>query len=171
LELTTFVESNQTLSKLNTMANRLYDTPEKAKEVIDKCEVCYVGMVDPENRPYVLPFNFGYENNIIYLHSAVEGRKMEVLKNNPNVCVAFSTDHQLFKRHEPVACSYGMRYRSVLAFGRIEFITEYDDKVDALNVVMRKYAGRDFEYNAPAINNVATYKVIVEKIETKISNY
>ncbi len=153
------------------MGNKLYETPEKAKEVIDKCEVCYVGMVDQDNRPYVLPFNFGYEDNIIHLHSALEGKKMDILKNNPDVCVAFSTDHQLFHRHEPVACSYGMRYRSVLAFGRIEFIEQYEEKVKALNVVMRKYAGKDFTYNAPAIRNVSTYKVVVDKIETKVSNY
>jgi uncharacterized protein len=153
------------------MANRLYTDPKKAQEIIDKCEVCYVGMIDQDQMPYVLPFNFGYHDQFIYLHSAQEGRKIDILKNNPRVCVAFSTDHQLFHRHEPVACSYGMRYRSVLAFGRIEFVEDYDLKVEAMNVVMRKYAGRDFTYNAPAINNVSIYRVVVEKIETKISNY
>lgn len=153
------------------MPNILYNTPEKAAEVIDKCQVCYIGMVDMENRPYVLPFNFGYQDNTIYLHSAPEGKKIDILKSNPHVCVVFSTDHLLFHRHDNVACSYGMRYRSVLAFGRVEFVSEYNTKVDIMNIIMRKYTGKDFSYNAPAINNVSIYKVIVERIETKISNY
>ena len=40
-----------------------------------------------------------------------------------------------------------------------------------MNIIMRKYTGKDFTFNAPAINNVSTYKVIIDKIETKISNY
>jgi len=139
------------------------------KEIIDRCDASYLGMVDQQGLPYVLPFNFGYEEGIIYLHSAQTGRKMDVMKNNPNVCVAFSTDHKLFFRHENVACSYGMDYRSVLAFGKIVFIDDFDEKVRILNIIMRKYAGKDFPYNAPAIHNVAVYKVDVEKMEGKIS--
>lgn len=153
------------------MANTLYTDHKNAKQVIDKCDACYMGMIDENNLPYVLPFNFGYENETIYLHSAPLGKKIDIMKNNPNVCVTFSTDHKLFHRHDSVACSYGMRYRSVLAFGKIEFIEDFDEKVKIMNIIMRKYTGKDFEYNAPAIKNVAIYKVNIDKIETKMSNY
>jgi len=153
------------------MANTLYTDHQNAKEVIDKCDVCYLGMIDQENKPYVLPFNFGYENETIYLHSSPMGKKIDILKTNPDVCVSFSTDHKLFHRHETVACSYGMRYKSVLAFGKVEFIENYDEKVKVLNIIMRKYAGQDFTYNPPAVNNVSVYKVVIDKIETKISGY
>ncbi len=152
------------------MANTLYTDHENARQVIDKCDACYLGMVDQDGNPYVLPFNFGYENETIYLHSAQEGKKIDILKSRPQVCVTFSTDHQLFHRHETMACSYGMRYRSVLAHGKTIFVEDYDEKVKIMNIIMRKYTGRDFPYNAPAINNVAIYKVVIEKIETKISN-
>jgi uncharacterized protein len=152
------------------MANTLYTDHANAKEVIDKCDACYMGMVDSDNNPYVLPFNFGYENETIYLHSAAFGKKIDILKFNPQVCVSFSTDHKLFHRHDNMACSYGMRYRSVLAFGKVVFVEDYDEKVEIMNIIMRKYTGRDFQYNAPAINNVSIYKVVIEKIETKISN-
>lgn len=153
------------------MANTLYTDHQNAKEVIDKCDACFLGMIDQDNKPYVLPFNFGYENETIYLHSAPMGKKIDILKSNPDVCVSFSTDHKLFHRHETVACSYGMRYRSVLAFGKVEFIEDFDEKVNVLNIIMKKYAGQEFSYNAPAVNNVSVYKVVIEKIETKISGY
>ncbi len=153
------------------MANRMTKDPAILKKIIDKCEVCYVGMIDQEGKPYVLPFNFGYDEGVIYLHSAQEGKKIDILKNNPNVCITFSTDHKLFHRHEPVACSYGMKYRSVLAYGRIEFIDDYDKKVRGMNIIMKKYVGREFEYNAPAINNVCIYILDAEKMEGKESGY
>lgn len=153
------------------MANTLYTDPAKAAEVIHKCDVCYIGMIDFDNKPYVLPFNFGYEDGIVYLHSAPVGKKIDVLKTNRDICVTFSTDHQLFNRHEQVACSYGMKYKSVLISGKVEFIEDFDEKVRVLNIIMRKYAGKDFEYNAPAVKNVAVYKVISDKTETKFSGY
>lgn len=139
------------------------------KDIIDKCDTCFLGMVDPEGLPYVVPMNFGFEDGIIYLHSAKTGRKMDILRHNPETCIAFSTDHKIFFRNETVACSYGMDYRSVLAFGKVVFIEDYDEKVRALNLIMRKYTGKDFSYNAPAVNNVEIYKVEPVKIEGKIS--
>ncbi len=153
------------------MATNMIKNPEKIREIINKCDTCYVGMVDPDGKPYVLPFNFGYEEGKIYLHMAPEGKKIDVLQQNPDVCVAFSTDHELFHRHEKVACSYGMKYRSVLAYGRAAPVEDYDEKVRIMNVTMQKYTGKDFSYNAPAINNVTIYTIEVSKIEGKLSGY
>lgn len=153
------------------MRSRMTFDKLEIREIIDKCDTCYLGMVDLEGLPYVLPFNFGFEDGVIYLHSAKEGRKMDIIAHNPNVCVAFSTDHKLYFRHETMACSYGMDYRSVLAFGNIVFIEDFDEKVRVMNIIMRKYTGKEFPYNAPAINNVAIYKVAISKIEGKVSGY
>jgi uncharacterized protein len=153
------------------MGNRLSNEPQEVRQIIEKCDVCYVGMIDTEGNPYVLPFNFGYDDGVLYLHSAGEGKKIDALRRNPRVCVAFSTDHKLFHRHEPVACSYGMRYRSVLLHGSIEFIDKYEEKERVLNVIMRKYTGRDFSYNAPAVNNVCVYRVNISLMEAKENGY
>ncbi len=153
------------------MATNMISNPQKIREIIDKCEVCYVGMTQPDGTPYVLPFNFGYEDGSIYLHMAPQGKKLDVLRNNPRVCVAFSTDHRLFHRNEEVACSYGMNYRSVLATGKVVFIEDFDEKVRIMNVTMQKYTGKDFSYNAPAINNVVIIRIHVEKLEGKLSGY
>ncbi len=153
------------------MANRMTTDPNDIRKIIDKCDACFIGMIDKEGKPYVLPFNFGYEAGIIYFHSDKSGQKMEVLENNPNVCVAFSTDHKLFHRHEPVACSYGMRYRSVLAYGKVEFIEEYGEKERILNIFMKKYAGREFSFNEPAVKNVAIFRLVPDKIHARESGY
>lgn len=146
--------------------------PEAITEIVRACEVCNVGMVDQENMPYTLPFNFGYDEGKVYLHSAPVGRKIEILRNNPNVCISFSTAHVLYKQSEQVACSFGMKYKSVLIKGKVEFIEDYDEKIRILNCIMKQYTKRDdFSYSAPSVINVAVMKVVADSIEAKAFGY
>jgi uncharacterized protein len=149
-----------------------FNDPKRVKDVISQCEVCYVGMTDLDNHPYVLPFNFGFKDGVIYLHSAGSGKKMEILRQRPQVCVAFSTDHQLKFTNDHVACSYSMRFRSVLAFGKVVFIENPDEKQEVLNIIMKHYTKRDdFSYNLPAVMDVAVYKVEVSEFTGKESGF
>ena len=151
-------------------SNRITNEPEMF-QIIDKCEACYVSMVDQHNMPYVVPLNFGLKDGVIYLHSSRTGKKLDILRNNKNVCIAFSTDHQLRFQHEDVACSYVMKYRSILVYGHIEFIEDIEDKIEAMNLVMKKYVGREFSYNEPAIREVCVYKVVISEMTGKKLGY
>src|SRR5690554_4022226 len=99
--------------------------------IIRKCDICFIGVVTPENQPYVLPMNFGYEEGVIYLHSAPEGRVIRALEQKADICVTFSTDHALAFQHPEVACSYRMKSKSVVAFGRVTFVDDMDEKRQA----------------------------------------
>lgn len=127
--------------------------------IITKTKVCHVAFSDGV-KPYVIPFNFGYHDKILYIHSAPEGRKMEILKKNKNVCVSFDTDCELYIRNEEVACSYSMTFKSVVADSEVEFISDAGQKIEALKLIMKQYTGRDdFTFNMPAINNVAVMRI------------
>ncbi len=147
------------------------DQLEQIEAIIKKCQFCHVAMVDANQKPYLLPFNFGYSNGVVYLHSDLKGKKIDILKQNPAVCINFTTDHELFMQNQNVACSYGMRYRSVIINGNVEFIDNFDDKVAAMNIFMQQYTGRDFKYSSPAINNVCLFKVKIESFTGKIYGY
>lgn len=148
------------------MRSQSFSDRQAIDDIIRKCEVCNVGMVDEQNMPYVLPFNFGYDGEFLYLHSDPAGRKVEVLKNNPKVCISFSTDHELFHRDDHVACSYGMRYRSVLLYGTVETVEDDEGKINALNLIMKHYTGTDdFKYNAPAVRNVKVFRVYIQRLD------
>jgi nitroimidazol reductase NimA-like FMN-containing flavoprotein (pyridoxamine 5'-phosphate oxidase superfamily) len=128
-------------------------------------------MATKDGMPYVVPMNFGlYEENI-YLHSAQAGQKIDILKENPNVCVCFTTDHKMRWQNEDVACSYSMKYRSIRAYGKVEFIHDAEEKISALNIIMRKYTDREFQYNDPSIREVLCWKVNVDKWEGRVYGY
>lgn len=153
------------------MKNRPIKLKEEIERIIASCEVCYLSMVDQDNKPYIIPMNFGYKKDCIYLHSSQTGKKIDILNNNNNVCIAFSTDHELRWQSENVACSYSMKYRSVLAYGKVEFIEDFDQKIEALNVVMAQYTKREFEYSNPAVKDVKVFKVIIEKLDGRAYGY
>lgn len=137
-------------------------------EIIAKNKVCYVGMIDVNGMPYVIPMNFGYANDIIYLHSAQEGSSIRALELNPNVCITFCTEPMLTYQNEEVACSYRMKGSSVICRGKVVFEEDFDKKVEALNITMKQYTERKFTYSTPAVNNVKVWKVEVEDVSTKI---
>ena len=60
------------------MKTFIIEDKQRIESIILHCDVCFVGIVDMEGNPYVVPMNFGYEDGIIYLHSGPEGSKVAV---------------------------------------------------------------------------------------------
>ncbi|NDW10394.1 pyridoxamine 5'-phosphate oxidase family protein [Dysgonomonas sp. 520] len=143
------------------------DGKEHLEEIIRKCDICFVSMVDTEGYPYVIPMNFGYKDGIVYMHSAPEGSSIKALNMNPNVCIAFCPDAKLDYMHEQVACSYRMKSKSVLCRGKVVFPEDSEDKIKALNILMKHYSDREFEYSDPAIKNVKVWSVEIESMTGK----
>lgn len=154
------------------MKSRTDINRDEIDSIIASCQVCCIGMVDKGNEPYVLPFNFGYSDGRLYIHSGPGGRKEEVWRSNGRVCVSFSNDYQMRIQNESVACSYSMRYRSVLVFGSIVQVLDPDEKVRILNVIMQKYTNRsDFTYSKPALSNVCVFEIVIDRMEGRVYGY
>jgi nitroimidazol reductase NimA-like FMN-containing flavoprotein (pyridoxamine 5'-phosphate oxidase superfamily) len=153
------------------MRSRTLSTESEIREIIARAKWCHVAMVDPEGKPYVLPMNFGFRDGVIYLHGAQHGKKIDILRSNPEVCINFSIDHTLRYQSEEVACSWSMKYRSVLAYGKVEFIEDPEEKKAALDSVMAQYTERSFRYNPPSIREVCCFRVKVERFEGRVFGY
>ncbi len=153
------------------MKSKVITSKEEIDDIISNCQFCNVAMVESSGEPYVVPMNFGYTEGYIFLHSSKTGKKMDILKEKNKVCISFSIDHELRWQSENMACSYSMKYRSVLAYGRVEFIEEPEKKIEALNCIMLHYTGEEFTYNEPSVREVAVYMVIIENLEGRVYGY
>lgn len=149
---------------------RMLSKSEEFEKILNEAQVCYLGMSEKDS-PYVLPMNFAFEPGAFYLHAAPEGHKLEVLRANPNVCLNFNTGNELFHRHKEVGCSWGMKFKSVNAFGRARFIDDYDEKYRIMQLFMIRYAGASYEFSEPSIRNVAIIKVEVDRLTGKVYGY
>lgn len=154
------------------MKKRDLTFPAHLEEIIQRCESCNVAMVDLEGKPYLIPMNFGFEDNVLYLHSAPEGKKLEILKKNPEVCVSFSTDHVVRYQNKTVGCSYSMKYRSVLLYGSVDFVEDFDEKERIMHIFMKHYKAEEgYRFGVPAIKNVCVMRIEVEKMEGRVYGY
>jgi nitroimidazol reductase NimA-like FMN-containing flavoprotein (pyridoxamine 5'-phosphate oxidase superfamily) len=116
----------------------------------------------------VVPLCFGYEDNALYFHCAGQGRKLDILRKNNNVCVEVDIDQEVIKADE--ACDCGMKYKSVIGFGKAVFIEDIESKRKALDVIMQQYSEKSFEYPEEAINNTVVIKVEIESMTGKQSD-
>jgi len=145
------------------------DTEEKLA-ILDKCKVCRLGL-SVNNDLYIVPLNFGYTfaNNALtlYFHSAQEGKKIDMLRANPHVCFELDTGHDLV--HGDTACTYSFRYASLIGSGRVSFIDSREEKVYALNALMRHQTGqnRDLAFNDADLDQVLVYKLVVSEMSGK----
>ncbi len=140
-------------------------------DIIRRCQVCHIAMVDEEGLPYMIPMNFGFSEGVIYMHGAQHGKKISILMKKPSVCINFSTDHLLRYQNEEVACSWSMKYRSVLAYGQAEFITGTEEKTAALHIIMAQYSDKAFKFNPPSIREVSVWKIRIDKMEGRAFGY
>jgi len=137
------------------------------EETIQACDICFVGMVDKDNQAYVIPMNFGYRDNVIYLHSAQEGKHISCIERNNNVCITFCSDRRIAYRNKEVACSYSVKSFSVVAFCDVSFPEEMEEKREALNVLMNHYSKENFQYSDPAVRNVKVWKAEIKEVSCK----
>jgi len=136
-------------------------------QIINSLETCFLAVIDTDGFPYSVPMNFGYDKEYIYLHGANFGMLIDAIKVNPNACITFCTDPKLAYQNKDVACSYRVRAKSVIARGEIEFIVDYNKKIDAFNVTMANYTDHKFSYNSPAVKNVEVYRMKADKLTAK----
>ncbi len=138
------------------------------EKIIEKAIYCRIGLVD-NDEPYVVPVCFGYERNALYFHSALEGRKVELIKKNNKICFEIDTDVELVKAAEP--CNWAMRYRSVIGVGKAHILESDEEKSHGLRVIVRQYSEDDSAFPKETLDKVIVVRVDIESITGKKSGY
>jgi nitroimidazol reductase NimA-like FMN-containing flavoprotein (pyridoxamine 5'-phosphate oxidase superfamily) len=132
--------------------------------IIRRSTVCRLGMSD-DGQPYVIPMSFGYQDGAVYFHCAPEGRKIEILRKNPRVCIEFDVDCLL--KTGDSACLWGFHFQSAIAFGVAAIIEDSTEKQAALDIIMRQYSGDVFMYSESALDKIVVIRVNVTELTGK----
>ncbi len=136
--------------------------------IMQEADICRIALVDGDS-PYIVPINFAAHENHLYFHSAMEGKKIDILRKNNKVCFEMDLNTGIIKGEEP--CVWGMKYLSVIGFGRAAFIENPDEKKKALDLLMEKYAGvGSFHYDETIFKRTSVISVKIEKISGKKSH-
>ena len=149
----------------------------KEKEITDKTamesiilrsSVCRLALSE-EDRPYIVPLCFGYEDDTLYFHSAREGRKLDILRKNNKVCFEFDIDHEIVESDD--ACGWCMKFQSVIGAGKGSIIDDIESKRKALNIIMQNYSRNSYEYPDKTVKKTVIIKDKIEQMTGKQSGY
>jgi uncharacterized protein len=123
-----------------------------------------LGLTD-RSEPYVVPLCFGYDGQALYFHCAPEGRKIELLRRNPQVCFEFDRMEGVVESDQ--ACGFGMRFQSVIGLGTASFLEEAEEKRQALAVLMKQFSPKAFTFPDDILLRTTVVKIEILSLSAK----
>ena len=115
---------------------------EKIKEFLNEEHVGRISSIDEHGFPQIIPMNFVFLNDVVYMHSHVKGEKLDnIFRNNK---VGFEADRELefLPSYFEDPCNASLAdtlYISVVIKGMASFVSDREEKTLALNGLMKKY--------------------------------
>ncbi len=139
-------------------------------EIIQSCDCCRVAFSEPDG-PYIVPMNFGIESSqegqmVLYFHGASAGKKGELMQKNP--CVGFEMDmgHGLVPGAQACSCSF--LYQSVIGKGKIEILSNLEEKKHGLTVLMKHYMPeKEWDFPSAMLEKTAVFRLDVTEWSCK----
>lgn len=140
----------------------------RIRDILDTAKVLHLGLA-VNNEPYVVPMNYGYilEDGklTLYLHSAVRGKKLDMVRANANVFFELECGLQPFEGRVP--CQYGLVYSSVMGRGKACIVEDVEEKKQAMSILMKTQTGKDFTFEDRLVSIVSVIRIDVENYTAK----
>lgn len=105
----------------------------EARTLLASAEYGVLSMASTDAEPYGIPLNFALEGDYLYFHCALEGKKIDLLNQNPRVSIC------AVGKTELIPSGFSTKYESVIATGTVERV-EGDDKRKGLMLLIEKYS-------------------------------
>ena len=138
------------------------------REILDKGKVLHLGLA-VDNEPYVVPMNYGYTMEdgklTLYLHSALRGKKLDMIRANSRVF--FEIDCDLLPFEGQLPCQYGLSYSSLMGRGTARIIEDTEEKMQAMTALMKTQTAKDFTFNDRLVSIVAVIRIDVAEYTAK----
>jgi nitroimidazol reductase NimA-like FMN-containing flavoprotein (pyridoxamine 5'-phosphate oxidase superfamily) len=138
------------------------------QEILAQGKVLHLGL-SVNDEPYVVPMNYGHvfegEKLVLYLHSALQGKKLDMLRTNPKVFFDITCNLLPFEGVKP--CQYGLSYSSLMGKGVACVVEDPQEKLVAMKALMKTQTGKDFEFEPRWLDIVAVVRIDVAEFTAK----
>ena len=129
----------------------------------------HMGLFDDEY-PYVVPVHYGYcfedEKLVLYCHGASAGKKLDLIRKNPKVCVELECEIEDIDGGE-IPCDYGSYFASVIGYGKAEILDDPEEKKEGLNCLLNYQTGKTFRLTDKMVAPVAVIRITVIEYTAK----
>ena len=137
---------------------------EEAIALLKKAEYGVLSTTSENGKPYGVPLNFCVIDHCIFFHCAVEGHKIDNIKQNKSVsfCAVGNT--------EILPDKFGTKYESVIVSGEIEEVFDMNKQI-ALEGLLHKYSPEFIDKGRKYIEGlrekIRVFKIIINKLTGK----
>ena len=124
--------------------------------------------VTTEEGPYIVAVNYLFFEGSIYFHSGMGGRKMEALRADPRVC--FMVDEIGPQVLWEQGCGISQVYKSVVCFGKTEFVEGQAEKRAILEKMLQKYVPSRYPISPMKDGNIkktAVVRIVIDSMSGK----
>ena len=136
----------------------------EAKELLGRGEYGILALIDEEGRPYGVPLNYVYANDAVYVHCALQGKKLNAIAANPQACFTVVGHNQVLPD------KFATNYESVMVFGPAA-IVDAAEKEFALEAIIQRYSAEFLEAGHAYIEKfraaTQVVKICIEHISGK----
>ena len=109
-----------------------------ALEVMRKAPYITVSFTRADGSAYGVPLSLAcISEGVWYFHCAPEGDKLDAIAVHPEVCLSAVTKCQ--PTVGPKDGTFTLQYRSAIAFGKAERVTDTEEKIEALRVISQRF--------------------------------
>jgi len=138
---------------------------EFALEVIDNCEYGVAAISTGEDTPYCIPLSLVRVGEALYFHCALEGRKLELLRKNPRVCISFVSSNVA------AVDAFTTYFRCAMVEGTACEVTGREEKIAALRALCEKLTPtnmEDFDHAiARSLGRTGVWKIHMDRVTGK----
>ena len=147
---------------------------EKVIEFLSSQQTGRIASIDENGFPQIIPMNFVFINDVIYMHSHVRGEKLDNIRRNQKVGFEVDKNLEFLPSYftDPTYAEFAdTLYISVVIKGNASIVSDKDEKTIALNGLMEKYQPEGgYEPIKPdmdILKGVEVIKIIPESLRGK----
>ena len=106
---------------------------EECEKILVRGKTGVLAVLGDDGYPYTVPINYYYTDGKIYLHCAKTGHKLDAIKKEQKVsfCVV--------ARDDILQEKYTTLFKSVVAFGKAEILTDENEMRSSVTALAEKY--------------------------------
>ncbi len=104
---------------------------QEMEQVLNQEHLGYLGLA-LDGQPYVVPLNYVYASGRILFHGALEGKKLDYIRANPQVCFTVGRQFGEVIPHQKGAVCH-IDNDSVICYGIARIIEDVNERQETLN--------------------------------------
>jgi nitroimidazol reductase NimA-like FMN-containing flavoprotein (pyridoxamine 5'-phosphate oxidase superfamily) len=168
-------------------SDRMITDPVRMDAMLSKSKVCRIAFA-VHDEPYLVPLSFGAADQIgdtmefnesrrcflargqracrIYLHTAQSGRKLDMARVQPRVCIEIEGRTEILPSE--TSCKWSVEYESVIGYGNLVEIKDPDEKRAGLECIMRQHgAAGDIEFPQGMVERTGVLRLDLSELSGK----